>query len=208
MKSFIKFGLLAFALLTASFAATPAPAPKAVAGLIGTTYVSLTADLGDLRTPVTSNTLYGATLSANTKVLKFLDVGGSIRSQRLEDNKLDLANLQGDVNATLHTTVLKVFTPYVRGGLGWAFNKSGVHKYQALAYRVGAGVETTVLTNLTVGGEVYLSDVQKARAGSSQVNYQPYAVFWLNDRLGVKGAYSYAKQANSATYSAGAVLKF
>ena len=190
----------------------PLAAYASSTGLVGTGYVSLTADLGDLRTPVTSKALYGATLGVNLPVLPYLDIGGTVQSQRLTASKLDINNLQGIVDATAHSSLVGV-TYYARGGVGWAFNRTGVHKFQALAYRAGIGLETNPFKNLTVGAQAFFSDLQKANTpkaviANNQRNYQPYAVFWLNDHLGVKGDYTYAQPANAATYSAGMVLKW
>lgn len=207
----VLFIAIAVALATVK-AATPEVAKSVAAAvvdntLVGSTYVSVVANVTDPRAKVTSDSIYGGTVAVNAAVFNHLDLGASIDLARLADNKLDTRNLTGEVNSTIYTTLYGI-KPYARVGLGWAWERDNAKSFQGLTYHAGVGVEANVFKNLSVGCEFYLKDIRKATAGGSQRVFKPYITFWLNDHVGVTGAYVYNQTANSAGASLGLVAKF
>lgn len=194
-----------FSVIVLALAATFAVAKAET--LVGSSYVSASANVVDVRSKLTANNLYGGTLAVNVAPVNHFDFGASIDVARLSDNKVDTNNFKGEFTTTAYTSFLG-FKPFARGGLSWNWDRQGAKKFQALGERVGVGIETDLLKNLSVGGEFYVADVQKAVAGGSQRVYRPYVTFWLNNHLGVTGAYTYNQTTTSAGYSLGGVLKF
>ena len=91
---------------------------------------------------------------------------------RLSDNKVDTRNFTGEVNSTVYTTFYGI-KPYARVGLGWTWERDQAKAFQALTYHAGVGAEANVFKNLSVGGEFYLKDVQKARDTYSKAQASP-----------------------------------
>ncbi len=207
----VLFIAIAVALATVKAASLEDATKKAEAAvfdntLVGSTYFSVVANVTDPRAKVTSESIYGGTIAFNAAVINHLDLGASIDLARLADNKLDTRNFTGEVNSTLYTTFYGI-KPYVRAGLGWAWERDNAKSFSGLSYHAGVGVEANVFKNLSVGGEFYLKDIQNSISGSQRV-YKPYVTFWLNDHVGVTGAYVYNQTANSAGASLGLVAKF
>ena len=175
--------------------------------LVGNSYATAVANVVDTKSTVTNQHVYGGTLGVNVAPVNHFDFGATLDLARLQDNKVDTNNVKGEVTTTAYTSFWTL-KPFVRGGLNWNWNRVGVHKFQALGERVGVGLETDLLNNLSVGGEVYVADVQKAIAGGSQRVYRPYVTFWLNSHLGVVASYTYNQKTTAAGYSVGGVLKF
>jgi hypothetical protein len=175
--------------------------------LVGSTYASAVVNVTDVRSKLTTQNIYGETVTFNAALVNHVDLGASIDVARLADNKVDTRNFTGEVNTTVYTTFFGI-KPYARGGIGWSWERDNAKKFQALTYHVGIGAEANVFKNLSVGAEVYLDDVQKAIAGGSQRIYKPYVTFWLNDHAGLTAAYVYNHTVNSAGGSAGLVFKF
>lgn len=200
MKYTKLFSVIAFA-IAAAFTVAKAET------LVGSSYVTASANIVDPKSKLTASNLYGGTLAVNIAPINHFDFGASVDVARLQDNRVDTSNFKGEFTTTAYTSVWG-FKPFVRGGLNWNWNRTSTQKFQALGERVGVGIETDLLKNLSVGGEYYVADVQKAVAGGSQRVFRPYATFWLNNHLGVVAAYTYNQTTTSVGYSLGGVLKF
>lgn len=204
----LKYIVVAVTLLMSfAFGLNAAEAPKTDTGLIGKSYVLAVANVTDIRSNLTANNIYGATLGANIAAFSNVDVGGTFQLQRLADNKIDLNNFNSSANVTVYTK-LGALKPYVRGTAGWVIARQNTHKFQAFNYSGSVGTELQALKNVTLGGDVTLTNIQKARAGGTGHEYRGYVVFWANNHIGLTGSYTYVTSVNSAGVSLGSVLRF
>lgn len=176
-------------------------------GLVGKTYVSAAANATDLRSHITANDIYGGTVGVNVAAIPYVDVGGSVQVQRLQDNKLDLNDFNTTVNATTYKH-FGVFTPYIRGTTGFVFERQNAKHFQAFTYSVAGGAELALFKNLSVGADYTVGQLQKATIGGTERSYRGYATFWLNDHVGVTAGYTYNQAKSSADYAVGTVVKF